>query len=78
MSGGEIVTCVRVTYGPAGGHDRVRVWNRHGLAGELVVQAGDGTSLAERLMPRTYDTAPVVKTRAGSDECTWTWAWGVP
>ena len=29
-----------------GNHDRVRIWNRGGLAGELVVAAGDGASIA--------------------------------
>ncbi len=30
-----------------GAHDRVRVWNRGGLAGELVVVAGDGERIAQ-------------------------------
>lgn len=31
----------------SGGHDRVRLWSRGGLAGELVVTAGDGARVAE-------------------------------
>lgn len=30
----------------SGGHDRVRLWSRGGLAGELVVTAGDGERVA--------------------------------
>ncbi len=33
-----------------GGHDRVRVWNRGALSGELVVTAGDGDAILERLV----------------------------
>jgi hypothetical protein len=29
-----------------GNHDRVRIWNRGGLAGELTVVAGDGARIA--------------------------------
>lgn len=32
-----------------GGHERVRLWNRGGLAGELVVVAGDAAALVEQL-----------------------------
>lgn len=32
-----------------GAHDRVSVWNRGGLAGELKVTAGDGPKIAELL-----------------------------
>lgn len=34
----------------AGNHERVRIWNRGALAGELVVCIGDGESLAGLLM----------------------------
>jgi hypothetical protein len=43
-----LVTQVRVTFGPA--HDLVSVWNRGALAGELVVNRGDGERLARRLL----------------------------
>lgn len=43
----NIVTSVQVE--AVGGHDRVKVWNRGGLAGELVVQLGDGEPICERL-----------------------------
>lgn len=32
-----------------GGHERVRIWSRGGLAGELIVNAGDGQKIAEFL-----------------------------
>lgn len=32
-----------------GAHDRLRIWNRGALAGELVVNAGDGESIAARV-----------------------------
>jgi hypothetical protein len=32
-----------------GGHDHVRIWNRGGLAGELIVDAGDGRHIASLL-----------------------------
>lgn len=32
-----------------GAHERVRLWNRGGLAGELVVSAGDGARMATTL-----------------------------
>jgi hypothetical protein len=45
-----IVSSARVVdRGAHGGHDRVRIWNRGALAGELVVSAGDGDVLVERL-----------------------------
>lgn len=44
---GPVVTSVRVEQTP--GHDRVSVWNRHGLAGHLVVRTGDGDEVARRL-----------------------------
>jgi hypothetical protein len=44
----RMVTSVRVE--PAGAHDRVSVWNDGAFAGELVVEAGDGGPLAERLV----------------------------
>jgi len=46
---GSVVTSVRIVEGPA--HDLVRVWNRHGLAGELVVRRGDCRALARLLVP---------------------------
>jgi hypothetical protein len=46
-----LVTSVRIARGP--GHDRVSVWNRGGLSGELVVRAGDGVGLAIRLLSPT-------------------------
>lgn len=42
-----LVTSVLVT--TIGSHDHVRVWVRGGLAGELVVSAGDGVLLAKLL-----------------------------
>lgn len=42
-----VVSTVRVDRGVA--HDRVRVWNRGGLAGVLVVASGDGEVLAALL-----------------------------
>lgn len=42
-----IVTSVRLFVGPA--HDEIRVWNRGGLAGVLVVTSGDGGTIAQRL-----------------------------
>lgn len=33
-----------------GAHDRVRIWSRGGLAGELVVEAGDGAKIATLLL----------------------------
>lgn len=42
-----LVSAAAVT--PIGGHDRVRVWNRGGLSGELVVVLGDGESLVRAL-----------------------------
>jgi hypothetical protein len=40
----EVVTSVEVEPGPA--HDAVRIWTRHGLAGSLIVQKGDGALIA--------------------------------
>jgi len=37
-----------------GAHDHVRIWNRGGLAGELVLQAGDGELLARYLGLEAY------------------------
>lgn len=45
---GAIITSCRLRATPS--HDIVRVWNRHGLAGELVVVKGDGVRVVERLM----------------------------
>jgi hypothetical protein len=50
-----IVTSVRVFAGET--HDRVRIWSRGGLAGELVVTHGDGPDLARRLLPDAPDVA---------------------
>lgn len=44
-----------VTSEVVGGHARVRVWIRGGLAGELTVDATDGPSLATRLLPDASD-----------------------
>ena len=44
-----VVSSLGIVPGPI--HDRVRVWNRGGLAGELVVTAGDGVTIADRLSP---------------------------
>lgn len=49
-----LVTTVKVTQGPV--HDRIRVWNRGGCAGELVVTAGDGLKIAKLLMRETTHT----------------------
>lgn len=43
-----VVTSVRVR--PSGKHDRVSIWNRGGLSGEVVVDAGDGVTIAKRLL----------------------------
>jgi hypothetical protein len=50
-----LITSVRVVAGE--GHDTVRVWNRGGLAGELVVTHGDGPDLARRLLPDAPDVS---------------------
>ncbi len=42
-----LISSVIVVRGVA--HDVVRVWNRGGLAGELVVTKGDGDDIAARL-----------------------------
>jgi hypothetical protein len=42
-----IISSVQVTEGSI--HDKVQVWNRGGLAGELTVAHGDGKKLAARL-----------------------------
>jgi len=42
-----VVTSVLVVKGEL--HDRVKIWNRGGLAGELCVVAGDGARIADRL-----------------------------
>lgn len=39
-----VVSSIRVTV--IGGHERVQVWSRGGLAGELIVSKGDGARLA--------------------------------
>jgi hypothetical protein len=41
-----------------GGHDHVSVWSRHGLAGELVVSAGDGAHLCRLLRLREAQPIP--------------------
>ncbi len=46
---GALVSSVELVEGPAGVHDRVRIWNRGALCGELVVSNGDGIQLRERL-----------------------------
>lgn len=51
-----LITCVRIEYGPA--HDRVRVWNRGGCSGELVVNAGDGERFLAVLLPEYRDHIP--------------------
>lgn len=62
-----LVSSVAVLLAPKGGwHDRVRIWNRGGLAGELIVGAGDGPKLAARLLPDAADV--VVTEREGSIE----------
>ena len=40
----EPITSLQLEEGP--GHDRLRIWERHGLAGELVVSAGSGREIA--------------------------------
>lgn len=37
-----------------GGHDRVRVYNRGALCGELLVCPGDGAAIARRLVPAAH------------------------
>ena len=49
VRGRHLVTSVQVHHGP--GHDTIRVFNRGGLAGELIVQSGDGVDVALRLIP---------------------------
>jgi hypothetical protein len=44
-----LISSVTVHYGPR--HDRVRVWNRGALAGELTVECGDGHNVAATLLP---------------------------
>ena len=44
-----VVSAVRVE--TVGGHDRIRIWNRGGFAGELVVRAGDGPRIVAHLAP---------------------------
>lgn len=44
-----LISSVRVE--TIGNHDRVQVWNRGGLAGTLMVCAGDGDAIAELLQP---------------------------
>jgi len=51
----DLISSVRVEHGPR--HDRVRVWNRGGLAGVLVVDAGDGNAIADRLRDFTLPLA---------------------
>lgn len=43
----DLISSVRVEPGPR--HDRVHVWNRGGKAGVLVVDAGDGLDVSDRL-----------------------------
>ncbi len=45
-----LISTVEVTEHPR--HWRLRVWNRGGLAGELVVNADDGEQVLDRLLPR--------------------------
>jgi len=45
------VTSVRVERVPDGEHERVTVFNRSASAGSLIVRAGDGATIAERLLP---------------------------
>jgi hypothetical protein len=40
-----------------GAHAHVKVWVRGGLAGELVVDAGDGPRIASRLLPDDPDVS---------------------
>lgn len=49
MTRDRIISSVTVHYGPR--HDRVRVWNRGALAGELTVECGDGWLVAYNLLP---------------------------
>lgn len=44
----QLVSAAAVTR--MGAHDRVRIWTRGGLAGELVVSAGDGDALATTML----------------------------
>jgi len=44
----DLISSVRVEHGP--GHDHVHVWNRGGKAGVLVVEKGDGNSIADWLL----------------------------
>lgn len=44
-----IITTVRVIPG-AGHHDEVHVWNRGGKAGILIVEKGDGDTIARKLL----------------------------
>lgn len=50
-----VVSSVKLEEGPA--HDRLRIWNRHGLAGELVLQKGDGVRMAA-LLGRSVEEKP--------------------
>lgn len=53
--GESLVTSVRLE--AEGTHERVKVWVRHGLAGELVVPAGEGGMLRRLLMPESTPPA---------------------
>ncbi len=43
----DLISSVKVEHGSR--HDRVHVWNRGGKAGVLVVDSGDGDTIADRL-----------------------------
>lgn len=49
MTRDQLISSVTVHYGPR--HDRVRVWNRGALAGELTVECDDGLAVAVSLIP---------------------------
>ena len=49
----EPITSLALEEGPA--HDRLRIWERHGLAGELVVSAGSGREIARMFFETGVD-----------------------
>ena len=69
----DLITSVRVKHGAPGGHDLVRIWNRGGLAGELVVSAGDGAKVGDRLMHDPDEPARVVDVACLGEETRFTW-----
>ena len=51
----EPITSVQLDEGP--GHDRLRIWQDHGFAGELVLTAGAGREVARMFFETNADDA---------------------